>query len=254
MHSVWKTSIRFTLIATVLLGLGYPLVVTAIAGLLFPHKASGSLILKDGQVIGSELLAQSFTSDRYFHPRPSAAGTGYDASASGGSNLSQSSKTLIDRIQGSIDKLAKENPGKPVPIDLVTASASGLCAGLGGLELGQIDGGRRQRRLHRIDDLPHAKEKRHRQDRQIDASGNADGPGIAPDRHPVGHGDRRRGQFQRRQLGRKEDVAEALVKPGPDGGFLDGNAKCEVESAAVRDGRGSRGLRFWLDEQVVCHV
>jgi K+-transporting ATPase ATPase C chain len=125
-HSVWKTSIRFTLVATVLLGLGYPLVVTAIAGLLFPHKASGSLILKDGQVIGSELLAQSFTSDRYFHPRPSAAGTGYDASASGGSNLSQSSKTLIDRIQGSIDKLAKENPGKPVPIDLVTASASGL--------------------------------------------------------------------------------------------------------------------------------
>jgi K+-transporting ATPase ATPase C chain len=125
-HSVWKTSIRFTLIATVLLGLGYPLVVTAIAGLLFPHKAAGSLILKDGQVIGSELLAQSFTSDRYFHPRPSAAGNGYDASASGGSNLSQSSKTLIDRIQGSIDKLAKENPGKPVPIDLVTASASGL--------------------------------------------------------------------------------------------------------------------------------
>jgi K+-transporting ATPase ATPase C chain len=125
-HSVWKTSIRFTLVATVLLGLGYPLVVTAIAGLLFPHKAAGSLILKDGQVIGSELLAQSFTSDRYFHPRPSAAGTGYDASASGGSNLSQSSKTLIDRIQGSIDKLAKENPGKPVPIDLVTASASGL--------------------------------------------------------------------------------------------------------------------------------
>lgn len=126
MHSVWKTSIRFTLVATVLLGLGYPLVVTAIAGLLFPHKAAGSLILKDGQVIGSELLAQSFTSDRYFHPRPSAAGNGYDASASGGSNLAQSSKTLIDRIQGSIDKLAKENPGKPVPIDLVTASASGL--------------------------------------------------------------------------------------------------------------------------------
>jgi K+-transporting ATPase ATPase C chain len=125
-HSVWKTSIRFTLITTVLLGLGYPLVVTGIAALLFPHKAAGSLILKDGQVIGSELLAQSFTSDRYFHPRPSAAGAGYDASASGGSNLAQSSKTLIDRIQGSIDKLAKENPGKPVPIDLVTTSASGL--------------------------------------------------------------------------------------------------------------------------------
>ena len=126
MHSVWKTSILFTIVTTVLLGLGYPLVVTGIAGLIFPHKAAGSLILKDGQIIGSELLAQSFTSDRYFHPRPSAAGNGYDATASGGSNLAQSSKALVDRIQGSIDKLSQENPGKPVPIDLVTMSASGL--------------------------------------------------------------------------------------------------------------------------------
>jgi K+-transporting ATPase ATPase C chain len=125
-HSIWKTSIRFTLITTVLLGLGYPLLVTGIASVVFPHKAAGSLILKDGQVIGSELLAQSFTSDRYFHPRPSAAGNGYDASASGGSNLAQSSKTLVTRIQGDIDKLAAQNPGKPVPIDLVTTSASGL--------------------------------------------------------------------------------------------------------------------------------
>jgi K+-transporting ATPase ATPase C chain len=125
-HSVWKTSILFTIVTTVLLGLGYPLVVTGIAGLIFPHKAAGSLILKDGQIIGSELLAQSFTSDRYFHPRPSAAGNGYDATASGGSNLAQSSKALVDRIQGSIDKLSQENPGKPVPIDLVTMSASGL--------------------------------------------------------------------------------------------------------------------------------
>jgi K+-transporting ATPase ATPase C chain len=114
-------------VATVLFGLGYPLLVTGIAAVLFPHKAAGSLILKDGKVIGSELLAQSFTSDRYFHPRPSAAGTnGYDATASGGSNLAQSSKTLVDRIQGSIDKLATENPGKPVPIDMVTTSGSGL--------------------------------------------------------------------------------------------------------------------------------
>jgi K+-transporting ATPase ATPase C chain len=125
-HSVWKTSIRFTLVTTVLLGLGYPLLVTGIAGFLFPHKAAGSLILKDGRVIGSELLAQSFTSDRYFHPRPSAAGNGYDATASGGSNLAQSSKTLVTRIQGDIDKLSAQNPGKPVPIDLVTTSASGL--------------------------------------------------------------------------------------------------------------------------------
>ena len=126
MHSIWKTSIRFTLVTAVLLGLGYPLFVTGVASFLFPHKAGGSLILKDGQVIGSELLAQSFTSDRYFHPRPSAAGNGYDATSSGGSNLAPSNKTLVDRIQGSIDKLSAENPGKPVPIDLVTTSASGL--------------------------------------------------------------------------------------------------------------------------------
>jgi K+-transporting ATPase ATPase C chain len=125
-HSVWRTSIRFTLVTVVLLGIGYPLLVTGIAGALFPHKAAGSLILKDGQVIGSELLAQSFTADKYFHPRPSAAGNGYDATASGGSNLAQSSKALVDRVQGAIDKLSAENPGKPVPIDLVTMSGSGL--------------------------------------------------------------------------------------------------------------------------------
>jgi K+-transporting ATPase ATPase C chain len=125
-HSVWKTSIRFTIVTTVLLGLGYPLLVTGIAGAIFPHQAAGSLILKDGQIIGSELLAQSFTSDKYFHPRPSAAGNGYDATSSGGSNLAQSNKALIDRIQASINALSKENPGHPVPIDLVTTSGSGL--------------------------------------------------------------------------------------------------------------------------------
>ena len=125
-HSVWSTAIRFTLVTTVLLGLGYPLLVTVIAGVVFPHKAAGSLILKDGQVIGSELLAQSFTSDRYFHPRPSAAGKGYDATASGGSNLAQSNAKLVQRVQGDIDKLSAENPGKPVPIDMVTTSGSGL--------------------------------------------------------------------------------------------------------------------------------
>ena len=126
MHSVWKTSIRFTLVTALLLGLAYPLALTGIAGVLFPHQASGSLILKDGHVIGSSLLAQCFTSDRYFHPRPSAAGNGYDATSSGGSNLAQSSQKLVQRIQGDIDKLAAQNPGKPVPIDLITASASGL--------------------------------------------------------------------------------------------------------------------------------
>ena len=125
-HSVWKTSILFTLVTAVLFGLGYPLVMTGLAALLFPHQAAGSLILRNGQVIGSELIAQSFTSDKYFHPRPSAAGNGYDATSSGGTNLAQSNKVLATRIQGDIDKLAAQNGGKPVPIDMVTTSGSGL--------------------------------------------------------------------------------------------------------------------------------
>jgi K+-transporting ATPase ATPase C chain len=125
-HSIWKTSVLFTLVTAVLLGIAYPLVITGIAAVLFPHKAAGSLIMKDGQVIGSELLAQSFTSDRYFHPRPSAAGNGYDATASGGTNLAQSNAKLVQRIQSDIDKLQAQNPGKPVPIDMVTTSGSGL--------------------------------------------------------------------------------------------------------------------------------
>lgn len=125
-HSVWGTSIRFTIVTALLLGIAYPLFITGVAKAIFPHKASGSLILKNGQVIGSELIAQSFTSDRYFHPRPSAAGNGYDATASGGSNLAQSNAKLAQRIQGDIDKLQAANGGKPVPIDMVTTSASGL--------------------------------------------------------------------------------------------------------------------------------
>ena len=125
-HSVLKTSILFTLVTAILFGIGYPLAITGIAAVVFPYKAGGSLILKDGQVVGSELLAQSFTSDRYFHPRPSAAGNGYDATASGGSTLAQSNAKLVQRIQGDIDKLAAQNPGKPVPIDMVTTSGSGL--------------------------------------------------------------------------------------------------------------------------------
>ena len=125
-HSVWGTSIRFTLVTAVLLGLGYPLLMTGLAHILFPHQADGSLIVRNGQVIGSELIAQNFTADRYFHPRPSAAGNGYDATSSGGTNLAQSNSKLPQRMQADIDKLAAENPGKPVPIDMVTYSASGL--------------------------------------------------------------------------------------------------------------------------------
>ena len=125
-HSVWRTSIRFTLFTTLLFGIAYPLAITAIAGALFPHKAAGSLIERNGTVIGSELLAQGFASDKYFHPRPSAAGNGYDATSSGGSNYAQSNAKLVQRMQGDIDKLAADNPGHPVPIDAVTTSGSGL--------------------------------------------------------------------------------------------------------------------------------
>jgi K+-transporting ATPase ATPase C chain len=125
-HSTWRTSILFTLLTTIVLGLAYPLFITGVAQIFFPHQANGSLILKDGQVIGSELIAQSFTADKYFHPRPSAAGNGYDATASGGSNLAQSNAKLAQRIQADIDKLQAANGGKPLPIDMVTTSASGL--------------------------------------------------------------------------------------------------------------------------------
>ncbi len=124
-HSVWGTSIRFTIVTAVLFGLGYPLLMTGLAKVLFPRQADGSLIVRNGQVIGSELIAQSFTSDKYFHPRPSAAGNGYDATSSGGTNLAQSNAKLPARMQGDIDKLAAENPGKPVPIDMVTTSGFG---------------------------------------------------------------------------------------------------------------------------------
>lgn len=125
-HSIWRTSIRFTLLTTLIFGILYPLAITGLASAIFPHKAAGSLILRNGQIIGSELIAQSFTSDRYFHPRPSAAGNGYDATSSGGSNLAQSNAKLVQRIQGDIDKLDAQNPGHAVPIDAVTTSGSGL--------------------------------------------------------------------------------------------------------------------------------
>jgi K+-transporting ATPase ATPase C chain len=125
-QSVWRISLRFTLLMTILFGLAYPLAVTGIAGILFPRQAAGSLIERNGQIIGSELLAQGFASDRYFHPRPSAAGNGYDATSSAGSNYAQSNAKLVQRMQGNIDKLAAENPGFAVPIDAVTTSGSGL--------------------------------------------------------------------------------------------------------------------------------
>ncbi|MGA8938839.1 MAG: potassium-transporting ATPase subunit KdpC [Acidobacteriaceae bacterium] len=118
------TATLYTAITAILLGLGYPLLITGLDHLLFPHQSDGSLITRNGQVIGSQLIGQTFTGDTYFHSRPSNAGTGYDATSSGGSNLAPTSKALIDRINSSV--AAEQNGTTPVPIDLVTASASGL--------------------------------------------------------------------------------------------------------------------------------
>lgn len=117
------TACLYTAITAVLLGIAYPLVITGIAHIAFPTQASGEFVRKDGVLIGSRLIGQSFTGPGYFHSRPSAAGSGYDASASSGSNLGPTSKALVQRIAQSVNA---EATTKPVPVDLVTASGSGL--------------------------------------------------------------------------------------------------------------------------------
>lgn len=120
------TSIRFTLVTTLLLGIAYPLVLTAFAHLVMRDKADGQLISSNNQIIGSRIIGQNFSSDKYFDSRPSAAGNGYDATSSGGSNLAPSSQKLVSRIQGDVAKYQQSGNGQAVPIDLVTASGSGL--------------------------------------------------------------------------------------------------------------------------------
>jgi potassium-transporting ATPase KdpC subunit len=121
-----RIAILFTLVTTIMFGVLYPLGVTGLAQLLFPAQANGSLLAKNGQAVGSKLLGQMFSSPGYFHPRPSGAGTGYDASQSGSPNLAPTNHALIERVKGDVDKLHAENPGAAIPVDLVTASASGL--------------------------------------------------------------------------------------------------------------------------------
>jgi K+-transporting ATPase ATPase C chain len=115
-----------TVVTTVLLGIGYPLVVTGLAQTFFPDKANGQLIRNGGTIVGSRLIGQAFSSPGYFHSRPSAAGTGYDAANSSGTNLGPTNKKLVDAVKAAVEDAQKDNPGAPVPVDLVTSSASGL--------------------------------------------------------------------------------------------------------------------------------
>jgi len=120
------TAVLMTIVTTVMLGIIYPLAITGIAQVAFPDKANGQLISKDGKVVGSRIIAQGFSSPGYFRPRPSAAGTGYDAANSAGSQLGPTNKKLIDAVKANVQAARKENPNAPVPIDLVTTSPSGL--------------------------------------------------------------------------------------------------------------------------------
>jgi K+-transporting ATPase ATPase C chain len=119
-------SIAMTVVTTVLLGLIYPLVVTGLAQVIFPYKANGQLIVKNGKVIGSSIIGQGFSGPGYFHSRPSAAGNGYDAANSAGSNLGPTNQKLLDRVNAEVAAAQAEHPGMPIPIDMVTTSASGL--------------------------------------------------------------------------------------------------------------------------------
>ena len=127
MSSQLRPAVLMTLALTVLTGIVYPLVVTGVAGVCFPDRAAGSLIVRNGTVIGSTLIGQNFAAPGYFHARPSAAGDkGYDATASGGSNLGPIDQRLVDRVRDAAAALHQENPSAPLPVDLVTASGSGL--------------------------------------------------------------------------------------------------------------------------------
>jgi K+-transporting ATPase ATPase C chain len=120
------TAVLMTIATSILLGIVYPLVVTGIAQVIFPKKANGQLIQKGGKTVGSSIIGQGFSGPGYFHSRPSAAGNGYDAANSGGSNFGPTNQKLIDRVKGDVASAEAENPGTPVPIDLVTTSASGF--------------------------------------------------------------------------------------------------------------------------------
>ena len=120
------TAVLMTIATTILLGILYPLVITVLAQVLFKDKANGQLVYRNGEAIGSRIIAQPFSSPKYFHPRPSAAGNGYDAANSGGTNFASTNQKLIDRVRTDAATLHQENPDQPIPVDLLTTSASGL--------------------------------------------------------------------------------------------------------------------------------
>jgi potassium-transporting ATPase KdpC subunit len=120
------TAVLMTVATTILLGIIYPLAVTVLAQLIFPRQANGQLIQKDGKTVGSSIIGQGFSGPGYFHSRPSSAGNGYDAANTNGSQLGPTNQKLIDRVQGDVATAQSEHPGTAVPIDLVTASASGI--------------------------------------------------------------------------------------------------------------------------------
>lgn len=130
MTSIWRHYLRPALAVlagfTIMVGFAYPAAVTAVAQLAFPAQANGSMITVDGRTVGSTLIGQAFTDPRYFWGRPSAAGDGYDGMASGGSNLGPASRALIERVEATVERLRETNGDAPIPVDLVTASASGL--------------------------------------------------------------------------------------------------------------------------------
>src|SRR3984893_14306070 len=126
MKKNFMIALWFTLVTTVMFGVLYPLAVTGLAQLLFPGRANGQLLERNGRLVGSRIIGQSFTEPGYFHSRPSTAGTGYAPTSSSGSNLAPTNKLLIERVRTDVQKPQSENPGIPVPVDLVAASGSGL--------------------------------------------------------------------------------------------------------------------------------
>lgn len=125
-RAAFRPALVMMLLFTALLGLAYPLAILGIGQVVFPHQANGSMIVEDGEIIGSELVGQAFNSPRYFNTRPSAAGDGYDASASSGSNLGPTSSALVERTAESVEQVRASGVSGPIPADLVTASGSGL--------------------------------------------------------------------------------------------------------------------------------